>query len=88
MLEPRAWRYMTNGVHTFYTDEEPPDDAYDEGSLVPLFALPDLLAVLREVTPEMTNAAIKVYLDMSKQHSYREIFLAMLDAFERQVEGE
>jgi hypothetical protein len=38
---PVAWQYRVNGVHVFYTEcEPPPDDAYDEGTLQPLYARP------------------------------------------------
>ena len=32
-----AWRYETNSTHTHYSEVEPPDDAYDSGTLVPLY---------------------------------------------------
>jgi len=38
--EPVAWRYVVNGAHTLYSSIPVPDDAYDEGTLVPLFAAP------------------------------------------------
>ncbi len=38
--QPVAWRYMVNGVHVEYSGKRPPDDAYDEGSLQPLYAHP------------------------------------------------
>jgi hypothetical protein len=41
--EPVAWQYRVNGVHVFYTEcEPPPDDAYDAGTLVPLYSRPPL----------------------------------------------
>jgi hypothetical protein len=38
--KPVAWRYVVNGVWTNYIEIEPPDDAYDKGSLTPLYAIP------------------------------------------------
>jgi len=38
--KPVAWRYVVNGVWTNYIEIEPPDDAYDKGSLTPLYATP------------------------------------------------
>jgi len=35
--EPVAWMYACNGVWTAFSDELPPDDAYDEGTLTPLY---------------------------------------------------
>lgn len=39
-VEPVAWRYMTNQTHTIFSEVEPPDDAYDDGTLTPLYAAP------------------------------------------------
>lgn len=36
--EPVAWKYKTNKVHTWITEDKPPEDAYDEGALKPLYA--------------------------------------------------
>ena len=38
--EPVAWMYACNGVWTAFSDELPPDDAYDEGTLTPLYTHP------------------------------------------------
>ena len=35
--EPVAWMYAVNGIWTAFSDELPPDDAYDEGTLTPLY---------------------------------------------------
>ena len=43
--KPVAWRYVVNGVWTNYIEIEPPDDAYDKGSLTPLYAIPPLQPV-------------------------------------------
>ena len=38
--EPVAWMYACNGVWTAFSDELPPDDAYDEATLTPLYTHP------------------------------------------------
>lgn len=38
--EPVRWFYVTNGEWDCYSREMPPEDAYDAGSLMPLYALP------------------------------------------------
>lgn len=38
--EPVAWMYEVNGAHTCLDLFEPPDDAYDEGTLHPLYTTP------------------------------------------------
>jgi hypothetical protein len=37
---PVAWVYEVNGAHTILDLCEPPDDAYDEGTLYPLYIAP------------------------------------------------
>jgi hypothetical protein len=34
---PAAYRYRINDTHTMYSEYLPPDDAYDDGTLVPLY---------------------------------------------------
>jgi hypothetical protein len=36
--EPVAWMYRTKKTHTLFSQTLPPNDAYDEGTLVPLYA--------------------------------------------------
>lgn len=38
--EPVAWMYEVNNAHTCLDLFEPPDDAYDEGTLHPLYTTP------------------------------------------------
>lgn len=38
--EPVRWFYVTNGEWDCYSRERPPEDAYDAGSLMALYALP------------------------------------------------
>lgn len=37
------WAYVVNNSHTCFSATEPPDDAYDEGTLRPLFTIPETL---------------------------------------------
>ena len=48
------WRYRINGVHTGYSDTEPPDDAYDEGTLERFVRMP--VAESAEPSPEAALA--------------------------------
>lgn len=38
--EPVAWAYTVNNSHSVFSAEKPPEDAYDEGTLYPLYAAP------------------------------------------------
>jgi ribosomal protein S17E len=38
--KPVAWKYKTNKVHTWITEDMPPEDAYDENTLTPLYTKP------------------------------------------------
>ena len=38
--EPAAWAYTINNSHSIFSAEKPPEDAYDEGTLYPLYAAP------------------------------------------------
>jgi len=40
VAEPVAWKYMINGSHMEFSETKPPSDAYDDGSLTPLYASP------------------------------------------------
>ena len=35
--KPYVWEYRVNGAHVAYSDRIPPEDAYDAGTLVPLY---------------------------------------------------
>lgn len=41
---PVAWQFRTNGKHWHVVQVCPPDDAYDKGTLSPLYAAPKALA--------------------------------------------
>ncbi len=38
--KPVAWKYSVNDAHLMFSISEPPDDAYDEGTLIPLYTYP------------------------------------------------
>lgn len=74
-----AWKYTTNKVHTWITEVKPPDDAYDEGSLIPLYTSPTKRE-WRELTDEkivelattrydskrsFINASIKMFKELN-----------------------
>ena len=56
--EPVAWMYAVNGIWTAFSDELPPDDAYDEGTLTPLFTHP-----AKTLTNEEIDEIANQYLD-------------------------
>ena len=37
--EPYGYVYTVNGTYTLFSDKKPPDDAYDEGTLVAVAAI-------------------------------------------------
>jgi hypothetical protein len=54
--EPVAWMYAVNGIWTAFSDELPPDDAYDEGTLTPLYT-----HSAKTLTDEEWNKAFDFY---------------------------
>lgn len=55
-FEPVAWEYEVNNAWHCYSTSCPPDDAYDEGSLKPLYPADQLAAVVRQLD-ELLSAA-------------------------------
>jgi len=47
MSKPVAWMYRVNNSFNTFSTIEPPDDAYDEGTLIPLYTHP-----VKELTDE------------------------------------
>ncbi len=39
-MKPVAWMYEVNDTFIIFSSNKPPEDAYDEGSLVPLYTAP------------------------------------------------
>ena len=54
--EPVAWRYRVNNTHTLYSEVPVPDDAYDTGTLVPLYAAPPQAQPAKPLTKEEVRA--------------------------------
>jgi len=71
MNEPVAWMYAVNGIWTAFSDELPPDDAYDEGTLTPLYTHP-----VKELTDELLMELYEA-ADYSPE-SYLELARAIL----------
>lgn len=42
--KPVAWMYEVNNTFILFSANKPPEDAYDEGSLVPLYTAPKELS--------------------------------------------
>ena len=55
--EPVAWMYAVNGIWTAFSDELPPDDAYDEGTLTPLYTHPEKTLTDEEIL-EIANQCL------------------------------
>ncbi len=53
--EPVAWMYAVNGIWTAFSDELPPDDAYDEGTLTPLYTHPAKTLTDEEIIKTMVQ---------------------------------
>jgi len=73
--EPVAWAYTINNSHSVFSAEKPPEDAYDEGTLYPLYAAPvvqpDMVMVPREPTEAMLDAAMNRYQHVSPEAKAR-----------------
>ena len=73
--EPVAWAYTINNSHSVFSAEKPPEDAYDEGTLYPLYAAPvvqpDMVMVPREPTEAMLDAAMNRYKHVSPEAKAR-----------------
>ena len=60
--EPALWEFLVNGEHVVHSSSRPPDDAYDEGTLVPLYTTPpDATAQIAKL--EADNAFLKDAVD-------------------------
>ena len=59
--EPVAWMYEVNGAHTCLDLFEPPADAYDEGTLHPLYTTPPAAPVQDSTCNETLRAQGKAY---------------------------
>ena len=81
--EPVAWAYTINNSHSVFSAEKPPEDAYDEGTLHPLFAAPvvrpDMVMVPRKPTEVMLEVMAKLQF-----HAPQERYRAMIAAAEKE----
>lgn len=90
-MKPDEWRHTVNNVHTFYAEEKPPDDAYDEGTLVPLYTLATVRKWLEELSAKVIAAGTLFDMkdDLSDIGADAEgIFRAMLAAKLREIEND
>jgi len=62
--EPVAFKFRCNDSYEMFHDVEPPDDAYDEGSLVPLFAAPQAVPAWLPASNPPTEAQGEVLVLM------------------------
>ena len=81
--EPVAWRYRVNNTHTLYSECPVPDDAYDAGTLTPLYAAPTQAQPVKPLTDDdiheryksvRTNDTryIDIYRDAEAAHNIKE----------------
>ena len=72
--KPVAWMYACNGVWTAFSDELPPDDAYDEGTLTPLYTHPhsDKSVKAKTLTDE---EILKLYVNNSTYDNDQKLFI-------------
>lgn len=56
------WHYRINNKWDGFTIDEPPDDAYDEGSLTKLFTFPPIHDI-EAIENRVAEACAKVYLE-------------------------
>lgn len=68
--EPVAWKYKTNKVHTWITEVKPPDDAYDGGTLTPLYTSPQPAQSLQSHDNEVIEKCAKVCDEMDNEYGW------------------
>jgi len=83
-MKPDAWINPHTGQCIVYRDERQ-EIGYPQQQ--PLYSAATIRKWLEEVTPEMISAAIGRYLDVSKSHSYKGIYEAMIAAKLQSLEG-
>ena len=75
---PKYWTYVVNNTWRNIDEQQPPEDAYDEGTLEPLYAAPvDAKAIL-----EMRDKAFQSYVDQAKADRDLSVLQARLKALE------
>ena len=68
--EPVAWMYEVNNAHTCLDLFEPPDDAYDEGTLHPLYTTPP------QRKPLSDEQIILIVAECAASHQHTDIHFA------------
>ena len=61
--KPAAWVYTINKSHSVFSAEKPPEDAYDEGTLFPLYDAPPTEAAIRADEREKMLAELRLLAD-------------------------
>lgn len=61
--KPVAWVYTINKSHSVFSAEKPPEDAYDEGTLFPLYDAPPTEAAIRADEREKMLAELRLLAD-------------------------
>ncbi len=66
--KPVAWMYEVNNTFILFSANKPPEDAYDEGSLVPLYTAPRELSVekINEIASRFTLDGFS-YIDFAQE---------------------
>ena len=71
--EPVVWMYKVNGEHQTWSFIEPPTDAYDEGSLIPLYTHPaktltdeEITQVFDECYPNNADGDVVTLIDFAR----------------------
>ena len=77
MNKPVAWMYRVNNSFNTFSTIEPPDDAYDEGTLVPLYTHP----VKDKPHPKCDEACM--YLCQMRELTDEEIMEIVADKYEK-----
>lgn len=75
-VEPYRWAYRVNGVHEQFSDVEPPEDAYDKGTLVELFTRPAQPAINKFLAGKlglMTAERDKMQLELGDLRALRAV---------------
>lgn len=81
-MKPDAWKYQVNGVHTDIEEIEPPDDAYDEGTLTPLYSAATIRKWLsEEISQQVFDAG--AYCTGGWEDTYRAMIAEKLKELEQ-----
>ena len=77
---PKYWTYMVNNTWRNIDEQQPPEDAYDEGTLEPLYAAPvDAKAIQAEADIELQREIVRLQAIIDEQRSGAESIKKNLD---------